>query len=98
MTMFDLKGKKALVTGATGGLGAEIARALHKQGAHIAISGTRKEKLTALAQELGDRVYAVPCDLSHVESTQRLIPEAESGLGGLDILINNAGLTQVRIM
>lgn len=96
--MFDLKGKKALVTGATGGLGAEIARALHKQGASLAISGTRKEKLEALAQELGDRVHVLPCDLSNPESTTRLIPETEAALGGLDILVNNAGLTQDGLM
>jgi len=92
--MFKLTGKKALVTGATGGLGAEIARALHAQGAHVAISGTKQEKLEALAHELKDRVSVIPCDLSSVESTQRLIPEAESAMGGLDILVNNAGLTQ----
>lgn len=96
--MFKLTGKKALVTGATGGLGAEIARALHAQGAHVVISGTKREKLEALAQELGDRVTVIPCDLSNVESTQRLIPEAEAALGGLDILVNNAGLTQDGLM
>jgi 3-oxoacyl-[acyl-carrier protein] reductase len=96
--MFDLKGKKALVTGATGGLGAEIARALHQKGASIVISGTRKEKLDALAKELGERVYVIPCDLASVESTQKLIPEAEAALGGLDILVNNAGLTQDGLM
>jgi 3-oxoacyl-[acyl-carrier protein] reductase len=96
--MFNLKGKKALVTGATGGLGAEIARALHHQGASIVLSGTRKEKLEALAKELGERVHVIPCDLSNPEETQRLIPEAESALGGLDILINNAGLTQDGLM
>ncbi len=96
--MFDLKGKKALITGATGGLGAEIARALHKQGAHIAISGTRKEKLEQFARELGEHVYVIPCDLSHAESTLKLISEAETALGGLDILVNNAGLTQDGLM
>lgn len=96
--MFGLKDKKALVTGATGGLGAEIARALHKQGASIVISGTRKEKLDALAKELGDRVHVIPCDLSSPESTTKLIPEAEAVLGGLDILVNNAGLTQDGLM
>lgn len=96
--MFKLEGKKALVTGATGGLGAEIARALHKQGAHLVISGTRKEKLDALAKELGNHVTVIPCDLSSTESTQKLIPEAEAALGGLDILVNNAGLTQDGLM
>lgn len=92
--MFELRGKKALITGATGGLGAEIARALHLQGAHVVISGTKQEKLEELARELKDRVTVIPCDLSNAESTQRLIPEAETALGGLDILVNNAGLTQ----
>jgi len=92
--MFSFRGKKALITGATGGIGAEIARTLHHQGASVVISGTKREKLEALAHELGDRVSAIVCDLSNVESIQRLIPEAESVLGGLDILVNNAGLTQ----
>lgn len=96
--MFELKGKKALVTGATGGLGAEIARALHRQGACVALSGTRKEKLEGLAKELGDRTTILPCDLSNVESTQKLIAETEVALGGLDILVNNAGLTQDGLM
>lgn len=96
--MFTLKGKKALITGATGGLGAQIARALHQQGAHIVISGTRKEKLDELAKELGDHVTVIPCDLSNAPSTLKLIPEAEAALGGLDILVNNAGLTQDGLM
>lgn len=96
--MFDLKGKKALVTGATGGLGAEIARALHRQGAEVVISGTRKEKLEALAKEIGKGVYIIPCDLSSSEATLALIPEAEKVLDGLDILVNNAGLTQDGLM
>lgn len=96
--MFNLHGKKALVTGATGGLGAEIARALYHQGASVVLSGTRKEKLEALAKELGERAYVIPCDLSNPEETQRLIPKAEAALGGLDILVNNAGLTQDGLM
>lgn len=96
--MFDLKEKKALVTGATGGLGGQIARTLHQQGAHVAISGTRKEKLEDLSQELGDRVAVLPCDLSNSEATKKLIPEAETALGGLDILVNNAGITQDGLM
>lgn len=96
--MFNLTGKKALVTGATGGLGAEIARSLHRQGASIVISGTRTEKLEALAKELSERVYIIPCDLSKSEETQTLISAAESALGGLDILVNNAGLTQDGLM
>jgi 3-oxoacyl-[acyl-carrier protein] reductase len=96
--MFSLKGKKALVTGATGGLGGEIARALHAQGASVAISGTRKEKLEELAKAMGDRVAVLVCDLSQAESTQLLISQAEEALGGLDILVNNAGLTQDGLM
>lgn len=96
--MFELKGKKALVTGATGGLGAQIARALHQQGAHVALSGTRKEKLESLAKELGERAVVLPCDLSNAEATQKLIAETEAALGGLDILVNNAGLTQDGLM
>lgn len=96
--MFNLNGKKALITGATGGLGAEIARALHHQGASVVLSGTRKEKLDTLAKELGDRAYVIACDLSNSEETQRLIPEVEATLGGLDILVNNAGLTQDGLM
>jgi 3-oxoacyl-[acyl-carrier protein] reductase len=96
--MFELKGAKALVTGATGGLGAEIARALHQRGAHVVLSGTKQEKLEDLARELGDRTTVIPCDLSNADSTQRLIPEAEATMGGLDILVNNAGLTQDGLM
>lgn len=92
--MFNLTGKKALVTGATGGLGAQIVRALHAQGASVAISGTRQEKLEAFAAEFSDRITVLPCDLSQAEETARLIPETEAALGGLDILVNNAGLTQ----
>lgn len=96
--MFELQDTKALITGATGGLGAEIARALHKRGAHVVISGTKREKLEDLASELGERVHIIPCDLSDAVSTQRLIPEAEAAMGGLDILVNNAGLTQDGLM
>lgn len=96
--MFKLQGKKALVTGATGGLGAEIARSLHAQGATIVISGTKKDKLEALAKELGNNVHVIPCDLSQAESTLQLVPEAEKVLGGLDILVNNAGLTHDGLM
>ncbi|TAJ33700.1 3-oxoacyl-[acyl-carrier-protein] reductase [Bosea sp. (in: a-proteobacteria)] len=92
--MFDLTGRKALVTGATGGLGGAIARTLHAQGASVAISGTRTEALEALASELGERVFVVPCDLSDKESVEALVPAAEEKLGGLDILVNNAGITR----
>ena len=92
--MLDLTGKKALVTGATGGLGGAIARRLHAQGATVALSGTRVEALEALASELGERVEVTPCDLSNRESVEALVPAAEAKLGGLDILVNNAGVTR----
>lgn len=92
--MFDLTGRKALVTGATGGLGGAIARTLHAQGASVAISGTRTEALEALATELGERVFVVAGNLSDKDSVEALVPAAEEKLGGLDILVNNAGITR----
>ncbi|WP_420101087.1 3-oxoacyl-[acyl-carrier-protein] reductase [Bosea sp. (in: a-proteobacteria)] len=92
--MFDLTGRKALVTGATGGLGGAIARTLHAQGASVALSGTRAEALEALAAELGERVAIVPCNLSDKDSVEALVPAAEEKLGGLDLLVNNAGITR----
>jgi 3-oxoacyl-[acyl-carrier protein] reductase len=92
--MFDLTGKKALVTGATGGIGAGIARAFHKAGAEVAISGRQVDKLEALAKELGDRVHVVPCDLANKEQVGKLIDNAVAKLGRVDILVNNAGLTK----
>ncbi|GAU84910.1 3-oxoacyl-[acyl-carrier-protein] reductase [Bosea sp. BIWAKO-01] len=92
--MFDLTGKKALVTGATGGLGGAIARTLHGLGASVALSGTRVEALEALAAELGERVVIAPCNLSDKDSVEALVPAAEEKLGGLDILVNNAGVTR----
>ncbi|MET1045881.1 MAG: 3-oxoacyl-[acyl-carrier-protein] reductase [Hyphomicrobium sp.] len=92
--MFDLTGKTALVTGATGGLGAEIARVFHKAGASVAISGRKIEALDALAKELGDRVHVVPCDLADRAAVAKLIDETVKALGRLDILVNNAGLTK----
>ncbi|MDZ7712639.1 MAG: 3-oxoacyl-[acyl-carrier-protein] reductase [Rhodovibrio sp.] len=92
--MFDLSGKTALITGATGGIGGEIARALHKQGATVAVSGTRKEKLDELASELGERVHVLPCNLSEPAEVNQLVANAEKAMGGLDILVNNAGLTR----
>lgn len=93
--MFDLTGKRALVTGATGGLGGEIARLLHKQGASVALSGTRAEKLESLAAELGDRVAVTPCNLSDGEAVDALPKQAAEALGGpIDILIANAGITK----
>jgi 3-oxoacyl-[acyl-carrier protein] reductase len=92
--MFDLTGRCALVTGASGGLGGAIARALHAQGASVGLSGTRRPALEALAQELGARAFVLPCDLSDKASVEGLVPAAEAALGGLDILVNNAGVTR----
>jgi 3-oxoacyl-[acyl-carrier protein] reductase len=92
--MFDLTGKTALVTGASGGIGSDIARALHKQGAIVALSGTRKEALDALAAELGERTHVVPCNLSDAAAVDALPKQAEDAMGSLDILVNNAGLTR----
>jgi 3-oxoacyl-[acyl-carrier protein] reductase len=91
--MFDLKDKNALVTGATGGIGSAIARALHGQGASVAISGTKADKLEALASELGERVYVLPCDLRDRPAVVQLADTAEKTLGQVDILVNNAGIT-----
>jgi 3-oxoacyl-[acyl-carrier protein] reductase len=92
--MFELTDKTALVTGATGGIGGAIAKALHKQGATIAISGRQQDKLDKLASELGSRVHVVPCDLGNKAQVAKLIDEATAKLGRLDILVNNAGLTK----
>lgn len=92
--MFEIKDKTALVTGATGGIGGAIAKALHKQGATVAISGRQVDKLEALAKELGDRVHVLPCDLGNKAQVAKLIDEAVAKLGRLDILVNNAGLTK----
>jgi len=92
--MFDLSGKCALVTGASGGIGGAIARALHAQGAAVGLSGTRAGALETLADELGARTHVLPCDLSDPEACQALPGRAEAALGGLDILVNNAGLTR----
>jgi len=93
--MFDLTGKTALVTGATGGIGGAIARSFHAQGATVAISGRQVDKLEAMKAELGERVVVCPCDLANKEQVAKLIDEAVKALGGrLDILVNNAGLTR----
>ncbi len=93
--MFDLSEKRALVTGATGGLGGDIARALHKAGAQVALSGTRAEKLEELAAELGgERVAVLPANLSDADSVDALPGQVTDALGGLDILVSNAGLTR----
>ncbi len=92
--MFDLSGKTALVTGASGGIGGAIARALHAQGATVALSGTRKEALEALAVALGTRVHVLPCDLSKLADVDALVPAAEAAMQKLDILVCNAGVTR----
>jgi 3-oxoacyl-[acyl-carrier protein] reductase len=92
--MFDLTGKTALITGATGGIGGAIATALHARGATVALSGTRQEKLDALAAELGERAFVVPANLSDPASVAALVPAAEAAMGQVDILVNNAGLTR----
>ena len=93
--MFDLTGKTALVTGASGGIGRAIAAALHAQGATLVISGTRRDALDGLAGDLGERVHVVTCDLSNVAADEGLVPAAEAAAGtSLDILVNNAGITR----
>jgi 3-oxoacyl-[acyl-carrier protein] reductase len=92
--MFDLSGKGALVTGASGGIGAAIARTLHGAGATVGLSGTRRDPLDALAAELGERAHVLPCDLSDADALAALPGEAAKALGSLDILVNNAGVTR----
>ena len=92
--MFDLTGKSALVTGATGGIGAAIARALHAQGARVALTGRREAELAALAAELGERAFVAAADLSDPAAPAVLVEKVEAAFGGLDILVNNAGLTR----
>ncbi|MFC0385275.1 3-oxoacyl-[acyl-carrier-protein] reductase [Muricoccus vinaceus] len=92
--MFDLTGKSALVTGATGGIGAAIARGLHAQGARVALTGRREAELAALAAELGERAFVAAADLSDPAAPAELVEKVEAAFGGLDILVNNAGLTR----
>ena len=92
--MFNLSGKTALVTGATGGIGAEIARRLHAQGAHVVLSGTREAVLADLASELGDRTSIAAANLSDAESVDGLVARAEEATGQMDILVANAGVTK----
>jgi len=92
--MFDLSGKRALVTGASGGIGGAVTKALHAQGATVAISGTRAEKLEALASELKERVHVTPCNLSDLDAVDALPKQAIEAMGGLDILVSNAGVTR----
>jgi 3-oxoacyl-[acyl-carrier protein] reductase len=95
MTMFELTGRNALITGATGPIGGSIVRALHGQGATVAISGTRREVLDRLAADLGgDRVHILPCNLADSAETEALVPRAEEVMGQLDVLVANAGVTK----
>jgi 3-oxoacyl-[acyl-carrier protein] reductase len=96
--MFDLTGKTALVTGATGTIGGTIARTLHGQGATIAISGTRVEVLNQLAGDLGGRVHVLPCDLADTAAVETLVPRAEEAMGQLDVLVANAGVTRDNLL
>jgi len=92
--MFNLTGKTALITGASGGIGAAIAKTLHTAGATIAISGTRQAVLEELKAQIGENVHVLPCNLSNSEDVEKLIPAAEAAMGSLDILVNNAGITK----
>jgi 3-oxoacyl-[acyl-carrier protein] reductase len=96
--MFDLTGKVALVTGASGGIGGAIARALHQQGATVVLTGTREDALLKLKQELGERAHAVPCNLSDPAAADALVKTAESFAGPIDILVNNAGVTRDNLL
>jgi 3-oxoacyl-[acyl-carrier protein] reductase len=96
--MFDLTGKAALVTGASGGIGGAIARALHAQGATVAISGTRRDALATLAGELASRVHVLTCDLADKDAVEALVPAGEAAMGKLDILVANAGITRDNLL
>ncbi len=96
--MFSLEGRKALVTGASGGIGGAIARALHGAGATVALSGTRKDALDTLAGELGERAHVIVADLSTAEGANGLVKESEAAMDGIDILVNNAGLTRDQLL
>jgi 3-oxoacyl-[acyl-carrier protein] reductase len=96
--MFDLTGKTALITGATGTIGSAIARTLHAQGATVAISGTRREVLDGLAIEFGSRVHVLPCNLADVAEVEALVPRAEEAMGQVDILVANAGVTRDNLL
>lgn len=96
--MFDLTGKCALVTGASGGIGGAIARAMHEQGAAVAISGTNADKLQALAEDLKERVAVTPCNLADLDAVDALPKQASDALGGLHIVVSNAGVTRDNLM
>ena len=96
--MFELTGKTALVTGATGGIGGAIARALHRQGATVALSGTRREALDQVAGELKERVHVLPCNLAAKDEVEALVPKAEEVMGRLDVLVANAGITKDNLL
>jgi 3-oxoacyl-[acyl-carrier protein] reductase len=96
--MFDLSGKTALVTGATGGLGGAIVRALHQQGAVVAVSGTRRDALDRLAGELKERMHVLPANLADKAEVEALVPQAEERMGKLDILLINAGITRDNLL
>jgi len=92
--MFDLSKKRALVTGASGGIGRQIAKALSASGAQVALSGTRVAVLEQLSKEISGPAHVLPCDLSDLDQVDRLVPQAMEAMGGIDILVNNAGLTR----
>jgi 3-oxoacyl-[acyl-carrier protein] reductase len=96
--MFELTGKTALITGATGPIGGSIARVLHAQGATVGISGTRQDALQKLAADLGERVHVLPCDLADATATDRLVPRAEEAMGQLDVVVANAGVTRDNLL
>jgi 3-oxoacyl-[acyl-carrier protein] reductase len=96
--MFDLTGKTALVTGASGGIGAAIARGFHQQGATVALSGTRRDVLEALSGELKDRTHVLPCNLMNKDEVEALVPKSEEVMGKLDILVANAGVNKDNLL
>lgn len=96
--MFELTGKTALITGASGPIGGSIARVLHAQGAIVGVSGTRQDALEKLAADLGERVHVLPCDLADAAATDQLVPRAEEAMGQIDVLVANAGVTRDNLL